>query len=74
VTKRAYAIREFCKRFSVGRTTAYQEIKAGRLKIVKLRKRTLIPADEAEAWFQKLVDTQRGGESCHVQSRLIHQS
>jgi excisionase family DNA binding protein len=38
----AYSIDEFCDRYRIGRTTVYEEIKAGRLKAVKVRRRTLV--------------------------------
>jgi excisionase family DNA binding protein len=52
--KRAFPINEFCERYSIGRTRAYEEIAAGRLRAVKAGRRTLIPADSAEAWFEEL--------------------
>ena len=47
VDKRAFSIDQFCSRYGVGRTTAYEEIKAKRLQVVKAGKRTLVPADAA---------------------------
>jgi excisionase family DNA binding protein len=52
--KRAFSIGEFCNRYGVGKTTAYAEIKAKRLQVVKAGKRTLVPADAAEAWLKNL--------------------
>jgi excisionase family DNA binding protein len=54
VEKRAFSLAEFCIRYDVGRTTAYAEIKAGRLRVVKVGKRTLVPADAAEFWLENL--------------------
>ena len=54
VDKRAYSVDVFCERFGVGRTTAYREIKTGRLHVVKVGKRTLITADAAELWLRSL--------------------
>ena len=48
---KAYSIDTFCKMFSIGRTLAYAEIKAGRLKIAKIGRRTLIPAKAAKDWL-----------------------
>jgi len=50
----AMSVDEFCERYDVGRTKAYEEIFAGRLKARKLGKRTLIPISEAEAWLNRL--------------------
>jgi excisionase family DNA binding protein len=52
--KRAFSISEFCARYSIGRTRAYEEIAAGRLRAVKAGQRTLIPEDSAEAWLEAL--------------------
>jgi hypothetical protein len=52
--KRAFSIAEFCHRYGIGRTSAYAEIKANRLPIVKVGARTLVLADAAEAWLKNL--------------------
>jgi excisionase family DNA binding protein len=49
----AYSIPTFCHLFSIGRTLTYAEIKAGRLKIAKIGRRTLIPAEAAMAWLNQ---------------------
>jgi hypothetical protein len=51
---RAFGIGEFCRRYSVGRTTAYAEMKAGRLRRRKVGKRSIIAQEDAEAWLQGL--------------------
>jgi hypothetical protein len=52
--KRAFSIAAFCERYGIGRTSAYEEIAAGRLQVVKAGKRTLVPADAAESWLRSL--------------------
>jgi excisionase family DNA binding protein len=51
---RAMSIAEFCERYGTGRTTAYQEIKLGRLRARKCGKRTIIIHDDAEDWLRCL--------------------
>ena len=51
---RAFSIEEFCRRYGVGRTTAYAEMKAGRLRRRKVGKRSIIAEEDAEAWFHAL--------------------
>jgi hypothetical protein len=51
---RAFGIEEFCRRYSVGRTTAYAEMKAGRLRRRKVGKRSIIAQEDAEAWLHGL--------------------
>ena len=46
--QRAFDVKIFCRRYSVGRTTAYGEMKAGRLRARKVGKRTIITEDDAE--------------------------
>jgi excisionase family DNA binding protein len=52
--QRAMSLAEFCEDYNVGRTTAYQEIKAGRLRARKCGKRTIITEDDAENWLSHL--------------------
>lgn len=53
-TDGAFQIEEFCRRFGVGRTTAYEEINAGRLVAKKRGARVLIERSEARRWFSNL--------------------
>ncbi len=52
--KIAYSIKEACQRVGIGRSSAYAEIKAGRLKIVKCGRRTLIRVADLDAWLANL--------------------
>jgi excisionase family DNA binding protein len=52
--QRAMSIDEFCRDYGVGRTTAYEELNAGRLRARKCGKRTIITADAAEDWLRAL--------------------
>jgi excisionase family DNA binding protein len=42
---------DFCRLYGIGRTKAYAEIAAHRLRAVKVGRRTLISHDAAEAWL-----------------------
>ena len=46
-SKLAYTIPELSEAFGVSRAMLYREIKAERLKVKKVGKRTLVPVDEA---------------------------
>ncbi|MVS99241.1 helix-turn-helix domain-containing protein [Devosia marina] len=50
----AYPLPEFCRTHGIGRTKAYEEINAGRLKARKSGARTIILAEDAEAWLKSL--------------------
>lgn len=52
--KFAYRISEFCRAFGIGRTKAFDEIKAGRLKVRKAGRITLIRTEDAKAWLDAL--------------------
>jgi hypothetical protein len=54
----AISIRDFCKRNSIGVTTAYAEINAGRLVARKCRSRTLIALEDEWAWRNNLPKVQ----------------
>jgi excisionase family DNA binding protein len=55
----ALTVEEFCRCFSVGRTTVYEEINSGRLVARKRGSRTLIARDEARRWFHSLPPVER---------------
>jgi excisionase family DNA binding protein len=52
MSKAAFSIDEFCNSYSVGKTTAYEEISWGRLHAVKVGRRTLIPQTAADEWLK----------------------
>jgi hypothetical protein len=60
IEKRVFNITDFCKAYGICRTTAYAEIKSGRLARIKVGRRTLIAADAAEAWLRALADNATG--------------
>lgn len=49
--KLAYSIREACEASSLGRSTVYAHIAAGRLQFRKIGGRTVIPADSLHAFI-----------------------
>jgi excisionase family DNA binding protein len=50
-TPLAYGIKDACRAASVSRGMIYSEIRAGRLKKVKLGRRTLILVEDLKAWL-----------------------
>jgi Helix-turn-helix domain len=50
----AYDVATFCRVYSISRSFAYLEIKAGRLKPFKAGRKTLISREAAEAWQHAL--------------------
>jgi excisionase family DNA binding protein len=54
MSKAALSVDDFCKSYSVGKTTAYEEINSGRLRAVKAGRRTLIPEECAADWLKSL--------------------
>jgi excisionase family DNA binding protein len=63
IQQRAMSIGEFCQHYGIGRTTAYEEIKRGRLRGLKVGKRTLITEDNAEDWLRRLPAIETGSVS-----------
>jgi predicted site-specific integrase-resolvase len=52
--RRTFGIDVFCQRNDVSRTTAYEEIKGGRLQAVKCGMRTLITKESEDSWRKAL--------------------
>lgn len=50
----AMSINDFCKWAGIGRSLAYEEIKAGRLETRKVGRRTIVTWVAAEAWLNAL--------------------
>jgi hypothetical protein len=47
-------VSEFLSRYSVGRSRFYKQVRIGRLRRLKIGRKTLIAADEAERWRKAL--------------------
>ena len=47
-------VSEVCTRYSIGRTTLYREVTAGRLKLRKMGTATRIAREDVEAWMAAL--------------------
>jgi hypothetical protein len=54
LTKRGFSVEEFCEIYDICRSSAYVEIREGRLKARKVARRTIIADEDAEDWFAKL--------------------
>ena len=52
--KRSFSLRTFCDRNDIGLTTAYAEIKVGRLTVHKAGTRTLVFEEDEDAWRASL--------------------
>jgi Helix-turn-helix domain len=52
--QRAMSLAEFCERYGIGRTKAYEELNSGRLCGRKSGRRTIITEDDAEDWLRNL--------------------
>ncbi len=57
----AYTLPNILQRYGIGRTKAYEEINAGRLKAKRAGGRTLIAAADAEKWLKSLPSFQPKG-------------
>lgn len=52
----AMSIETFCQWAGIGRSLAYKEIEAGRLRIKKVVRRTIITSEAAHSWLAALPD------------------
>ena len=57
----ALTLKDFCDAYRVCRETAYQQIRAGRLRAVKLGRKTLILRADAEVWAASLPELRTVG-------------
>ena len=55
-TKSAISVSEFCEQCSIGRTSFYGAVKSGQIKVVKFGTRTLVPADQINAFLERLAE------------------
>ena len=53
-TPELMTVADFCARYSIGRTSLYREVNAGRLKVRKFGSATRIARSDAEAWAANL--------------------
>ena len=60
---RAFALLDFCTRYGISRSTAFREMRAGRLTARKLGKKLLIREEDAEAWLAAIPVKPNGGEA-----------
>jgi predicted DNA-binding transcriptional regulator AlpA len=49
IYERALRVPEFCRRYGISRSTAYKLKKEGKLQIVRIAGRAVVPVDSAEA-------------------------
>jgi excisionase family DNA binding protein len=52
--KEAFAVKEICRAYGISRETVYNEIRRGRLRALKLGKKTIVLKSDAEAWRNSL--------------------
>ena len=50
----ALTVKEFCNRFSISRTTFYEEIKSHRLELRKVGHKSIVLTEEADRWLAAL--------------------
>ena len=55
----AETVNEFCAAFRIGRSLFYKEVGRGRIKILKVGRKTLVPISEREAYLQLLAEVGR---------------
>lgn len=50
----AFTVGEFCKWARIGRSKFYDEVKAGRLPLKKVGRKSIISVDDASKWLSNL--------------------
>ena len=59
----SYTLDEAVKLTGLGKTRLYEELNTGRLKAVKIGRRTLIPHDSLQDWIKTLPSYPCGGSN-----------
>jgi excisionase family DNA binding protein len=59
--REAFAVREFCARYGICRDTFYSEVKRGRLRALKLGRKTIVLRPDADAWAASLPEIRTVG-------------
>ncbi len=54
--RKAMTVNEFCGALRIGRSLFYEEVKRGRIKILKAGRKTLIPITECETYLVRLAE------------------
>jgi hypothetical protein len=54
VERKLYSVRDFMTAHRMGRTRFYEELASGRLRAVKMGRKTMIRAEDAAAWAAAL--------------------
>lgn len=63
IARAGISVDDFCASTSIGRTKFYEEVKAGRIRVVKSGRRTIVPAGECHAWLDRLAQGGTDGQS-----------
>lgn len=50
----AWSVAEFCTRFNVSKGTAFALLRQQKIQRVKIGRRSVIPVESAEAWWQSI--------------------
>ena len=59
----AFTIQEFCDAYRLCRESAYRQIRAGKLRALKIGRKTLILRADAEAWAAALPELRPGARA-----------
>lgn len=59
--KGAFTVSEFCGWAGIGVTKFYAEVKAGKIRLRKIGRKSVVTTTDALAWLNALPDTTEGG-------------
>jgi excisionase family DNA binding protein len=54
IPKAALTVAEFCRTCAIGKSSFYTLVAAGRIRVKKLGRRTLVPSDQVAAFLESL--------------------
>ncbi len=59
----ACTVDAFCRSLSIGRSTFYKEVRAGRIRVAKIGRRTIVPLSEQARYLALITGTAGDGEA-----------
>jgi len=66
IQRDAYSVEETCMKLGIGRTTFYELVAEGRIKMLKLGRKSIVPAPEIPAFLNSLPAAKERSSQCRT--------
>jgi len=58
IKKQILSVRDFIEEYPISRSLFYEQVKIGKIKIIKVERRTFVARQDAELWLESLRNPQ----------------